>query len=422
MPKVAFQAGPRLARAAPWIALAMALIVVPALNLLTFEVDGAPAPLLSTAAVNQLGRFLCFAIVALGIDLVWGYTGILSLCQALFFCLGGYAMGMHMALHGPLDGDGIPRCLYVVTSEVQGFTLPWFWAPFRTLPVALLLVLLIPGLVAFVFGYFTFRSRVKGVYFSIVTQATTLGACEIFRLNQVRLCGTNGLTNFTELAGFDLNSPRVKLGLYVVTVLVLAGLYVLCRALVQARLGRVLVAIRDNESRLRFSGYRPMHFKVFVFTLGAIIAGIGGMLYAPQTGIVTPFNMEPDKSVVMVVWVALGGRGTLAGAVAGALLMNYAYALLTSGSLYHLFFSSKLAERMSFPELALKHLLGPEGWPFVLGALCLGVVLFFPKGLMGAWSNVTRAAFGAERPPRRAPGMGAALPHAVSGGGKKASL
>ena len=163
-------------------------------------------------SVNKLGRFL--AVVALGIDLVWGYTGILSLCQAMFFCFGGYAIGMHMALHGPLDGDGIPRCLFVVTSEISGFQLPWFWHPFRALPVAVILGVVLPGLFAFVFGYFTFRSRVRGVYFSIITQVTTLAALSlVFSENETRLCGTNGLTNFVTLAGFDLQSARVKLGL-----------------------------------------------------------------------------------------------------------------------------------------------------------------------------------------------------------------
>jgi urea transport system permease protein len=314
--------------------------------------------------VNQLGRFLCYAIVALGIDLIWGYCGILSLCQAMFFCLGGYAMGMHMALHGPLDGDGIPRCLYVVTSVVEGFQLPEFWKPFRTLGAAVVLAMAIPGAVAFVFGYFTFRSRVRGVYFSIITQATVVAACLIFRRNETRLCGTNGLTNFETLAGFDLGAPSTRLGLYYITVVALVAIFLACRYVVGTRLGRLLLAVRDNESRLRFAGYQPVTVKAFAFTAAGVIAGIGGMLYTPQNGIITPYKMEPIESIVMVLWVAIGGRGTLTGAVLGALLVNYTESTLTSWL--------------------------PKAWPFVEGALFVGVVLLFPDGLVGAWRSFTR--------------------------------
>ncbi len=263
--------------------------------------------------VNQLGRFLAVAIVALGADLIWGYTGILTLCQAMFFCFGGYAIGMHMALHGPLDGDGIPRCLFVVSSEVSGFKLPWFWEPFQTLPVALLLGLFLPGLVAFIFGYFTFRSRVRGVYFSIITQAATLAATLVFRMNSMKLCGTNGLTNFVTLAGFNLQSASVKLGLYVLSAITLIAVYFLCEGIVRSRLGRLLMAVRDNESRLRFAGYQPVTFKVFIFVVGAILAAIGGMLYTPQNGIITPFKMDAIESIMIIAFVAVGGRGTLSG-------------------------------------------------------------------------------------------------------------
>jgi urea transport system permease protein len=314
--------------------------------------------------LNQLGRFLCFAIVALGIDLIWGYCGILSLCQAMFFCFGGYAIGMHMALHGPLDGDGIPRCLYVVTSVVEGFQLPWFWKPFQTLPAAIILAMFLPGLAAFIFGYFAFRSRVRGVYFSIITQATTLAVCLVFRRNETRLCGTNGLTNFVTLAGFDLSKPSTKLSLYFITVLTLILVYFLCRYVVKTRLGRLLVAVRDNESRLRFAGYQPVTIKAFAFTLAAMIAGIGGMLYSPQNGIITPYKMEPEVSIFMVVWVAVGGRGTLTGAVLGAVLINYVESILTS----------------QFPSV----------WPFFEGGLFIAVVLLFPDGIVGAWQKFTR--------------------------------
>jgi urea transport system permease protein len=310
--------------------------------------------------VNQLGRFLAIAIVALGIDLVWGYTGILTLCQAMFFCFGGYAIGMHMALHGPLDGDGqdIPRALFVVSSEVSGLKLPWFWRPFQGLPLTLILGMLLPGLFAFVFGYFAFRSRVRGVYFSIITQATTLAATLVFRKNEMRLCGTNGLTNFVTLAGFDLQKPAVKMGLYFVTAIVLFIVYGICVWVVRSRAGRLLKAVRDNESRLRFAGYQPVTFKVFIFVLGAILAAIGGMLYTPQNGIITPYKMDPIVSIVMVVYVAVGGRGTLLGAVVGALLVSYMESILTS--------------RM------------PLAWPFILGGLFVVVTLLLPDGIVGA--------------------------------------
>ncbi len=313
------------------------------------------------SSVNQLGRFVALAIAALGVDLVWGYTGLLTLFQAMFFCFGGYAIGMHMALHGPLDGEGIPRCLFVVTSEVSGFKLPTFWEPFRTLPVAVLLGLLIPGLAAFVFGYFTFRSRVRGVYFSIITQATTVGAVLIFRRNETRLCGTNGLTNFVSLGGFNLSSNSGRLGLYLLSVACLAGTYFFCKYTAASRLGRLLVAVRDNESRLRFAGYQPVTLKLFAFVAGAMMAGLGGMLYTPQNGIITPYKMEPVESIMMVIWVAFGGRGTLSGAVLGAIIVNYLGSFLTSNL--------------------------PNAWPFVQGGLFIAVVLFMPDGLVGLYRS-----------------------------------
>ncbi|HSI35555.1 MAG: urea ABC transporter permease subunit UrtC [Phycisphaerae bacterium] len=313
--------------------------------------------------LNQLGRFLCYAIVAIGVDLIWGYCGILSLCQAMFFVLGGYAMGMHLALKGPLDGDGIPRALYVVTS-IEGFQLPSFWKPFQTLPVTVLLGMLIPGLVAFVFGYFAFRSRVRGVYFSIITQATVVAAVLIFSRNETRLCGTNGLTNFQTLAGFDLGSASVKLGLYFLTVAVVVAVYLISRWIVSSRLGRLMVAVRDNEVRLRFAGYQPVAVKVFAFTVAGVFAAIGWMLYAPQNGIITPYVMAPVESVYMVLWVAIGGRGTLSGAVFGAVLVLYVKSILSS-----------------------KY---PDFWPFLEGGLFIAVVMLIPDGIVGAWRNATR--------------------------------
>ncbi len=314
-------------------------------------------------SVNQLGRFLCYAIVAMGLDLIWGYTGILSLCQAMFFCIGAYAIGMHIVLHGPLDGDGIPRCLFVVTS-VFDFQLPVFWKPFESLPIALLLGTMLPGALAYVLGYFAFRSRVRGVYFSIITQAMTLAVFLIFQRNETRLCGTNGMTNFETLAGWDLTSSNVKLGLYVVTVVAVVLVYIACRMITMSRLGRLLVAVRDSESRLRFAGYNPLKLKLFAFTVAAIIAGIGGMLYTPQNGIITPSKMMPGESILIVIWVAVGGRGTLSGAVIGTLLINIFANMLSS----------------TFPD----------AWPYFLGVLFIAVPLFMPEGLIGLWRRFAR--------------------------------
>ncbi len=307
--------------------------------------------------VSTVGRFLCFAIVALSLDLLWGYTGILCLCQSLFFALGGYAMGMYLAMHGPMDADGtVPRCLFVVTSAVQGFKLPWFWQPFNFLWGAIPLGLVIPGLFGFIVGYFGFASRVRGVYFSILTIAVTKAAWLVFCMNNMMLCGTNGLTNFEKLAGFDLREKNVKVGLFVISLLALGLMYALCYGITCSRLGRVLIAIRDNESRLRFSGYKPHHFKVFVFVLAAMIAGLAGMLYAPQSYPFTPEYMTNNYSNLVVAWVAVGGRGRLKGAVFGALLVNLVYDQLTS--------------------------LAPDFWPYVLGGLYIGAAIFFHDGMI----------------------------------------
>jgi urea transport system permease protein len=356
---------------------------------------------LDITSVNQLGRFLAVALVALGIDLVWGYSGILTLCQAMFFCFGGYAIGMHMALHGPLDGDHIPRCLFVVSSEISGVKLPWFWEPFQTLPLTLILGLFLPGLFAFIFSYFTFRSRVRGVYFSIITQAMTWALALVFSKNETKLCGTNGLTNFVTLAGFDLQSSKVKIGLYLLTVILLIIAYLLCTFIVRSRLGRLLIAVRDNESRLRFAGYQPVTFKVFVFVVGAVLAALGGMLYTPQNGIITPAKMGVAESVTLAVLVAVGGRSTLSGAVLGAVLVNYLGSILTT----------------RWPAL----------WPFFLGGLFIAVTLFIPDGLVGAWRKLLahradRAGVDADEASASAEDgslvSGAALAGASAGGGE----
>lgn len=329
---------------------------------------GMAAGLVEVSTMNQLGRYCCLAIVAIGLDLVWGYTGILSMGQMMFFTLGGYAMGMHLAMHGPLDGAGIPRALFVVSSDVGGFALPWFWQPFASGWFTTAMVLAVPGITAFAFSFFAFRSRIRGVYFSIITQAATVALWLLFCRNDLRLCGTNGLTNFTTLAGLPLSDAGTKVALYYLSLfaLTLAGLAAWW--LTTTRFGRILVAVRDNESRLRFAGYQPVWFKTAVFTIGALFAGVAGALYAPQMGIITPANMQAIESILVVVWVALGGRGTITGAVVGTLAINLLYAQLTT----------------QVPKL----------WPFLLGGLFVAVVLYLPDGLVGAWRRLLARARG----------------------------
>ena len=331
---------------------------------------------ISIETVNMLGRYMCFAIVAIGLDLIWGYTGILSLCQAFFFSLGGYSMGMYLAHHGgaggATDSTGwkIPACLHVVSSEVGVENLPWFWKPFYDLHWAVILGLLIPGIVAALIGFVGFRSRVRGVYFAILTQAITVAAWLVFCMNNMKFCGTNGLTNFDNILGHPLSENYVKLALYLATVVSLAITYFLCRYIVRSRLGRVLIAVRDDENTLRFSGYKPYMYKMFAFTVAAMLAGLGGMLYAPQMGIFTPANMEASASILVVIWVAVGGRGSLSGAVLGALVVNLLYNFLTSEHNFYL--------------LQWK----PDYWPIILGLLFIGVVLIFPNGLIHLWHRL----------------------------------
>jgi urea transport system permease protein len=377
---------------ATWSILTVGLIVVPALYL---------TGMISIETVNMLGRYLCFAMLALSLDLLWGYTGMLCLCQSFFFALGGYCMSMYLAHHGGpegiVDATGwkFPACLYVVypyeVGEVPSDALvPWFWKPFWTLPATIILGLIIPAFVAFVIGYFVFKSRVRGVFFAILTQALTLAGWLVFCMNDMKLCGTNGLTRFDKIAGFTLNESGVKLSLYFLTLVSLVAVFWICRRMINSHMGRVLIAIRDNESRLRFSGYQPHQFKVFVFSLSAAIAGLAGMLYAPQMGIFTPTNMEVKESILVVIWVAVGGRGTLSGPILGSLLVNLLYNYFTTqrevfwfakklftnseGFFSEQFYSSYLIWRADF-------------WPFALGGLFVGVVLFFPNGLVDVWKR-----------------------------------
>ncbi|MDB5103325.1 MAG: livM [Fibrobacteres bacterium] len=330
----------------------LAIVVVPILN--AFGV-------VSDLNLNLMGRWFCFALAALGIDLIWGYTGIMSLCQAVFFCLGGYCIGMHMLLKTgtkSVYGSSLPD--FMVWNQVKA--LPWFWEPFRHFPVALALALAVPVAFAFVFGFFAFRSRIKGVYFSIITQALALAMWLIFLRNETMLGGTNGLTDFKTLLGFQLSDPSSKRWLYVLTAVILALAYFGARYMVGSKLGKVLVAIRDSEHRLRFTGFPVTRYKLFAFCVAALLAAIGGILYVPQTGIITPGRMDVKSSLEMIVWAAVGGRGTLGGPILGAIGVSLAYSFLTS------------------------HF--PGSWSYFLGILFITVVLFFPEGAVGALAKL----------------------------------
>ena len=321
--------------------------------------------LLSIQTVNKLGYFTAFAIVAVGLDLVWGYTGVLSLCQFVFFAIGGYCMGLYLINYGPMDGahGDIPRALYVVMSDVSGARAPWFLGLFKHFPVAVFLGLLLPGVLALLIGATTFRSRVRGVYFAILTQAIAVAFWLVFQKNDMKLGGTNGLTNFVEILGFtiagDPSAPalsQTRFWLYIASVVCLLVVLVIGRFVVASGFGRVLTAIRDDETRLLFRGYQAWVYKTAAFTLAAICAGLGGMLYVPQMGIITPRDLAASMSIMVVVWVALGGRGTLWGAAIGALAVSLLYDRMTS--------------------------LAPRYWLFVLGTLFIVVPLYLPGGLM----------------------------------------
>ncbi|MDR1381990.1 MAG: urea ABC transporter permease subunit UrtC [Tannerella sp.] len=299
------------------------------------------------------GRYLCFAIAAIGMDLIWGYTGIMSMCHAFFFCLGAYGMGMFMTISNLPEGQAVPE--FMSWNKVE--SLPFFWIPFRSFPSAIVSSLAVTGIFAFLFGYFIFRRRIKGVFFAIITQAFALAMYLLFSRNETMLGGSNGLTNFRYILGFDLHSGNVKLSLYLITVLFLIVIFLLSRKLTESKFGKALIGIRDSESRLRFTGYEVVSYRTVIFIIGALIAAVGGMLYLPQTGIITPGRMDVKASIEMLVWVALGGRGNLKGAVIGTLAVNLLYNIFTS--------------------------LMPEAWPYILGALYLLTVLFLKNGLTG---------------------------------------
>ncbi|MEC4678799.1 MAG: urea ABC transporter permease subunit UrtC [Nitrospirota bacterium] len=304
--------------------------------------------------LNTAGKYMAYAILALGIDLLWGYTGILSLGQGIFFGLGAYCMGMHLMLS--IGGEGAYQSElpdFMVWNQLEA--LPFFWKPFDSFVFSMLAVVFVPGFFAFVFGFLTFRSRIKGVYFSIITQALALTVWLLFNQNTMNLGGTNGLTDFKSILGFSLGEASTQRMLFVATGVCLVLAFLLCRYITQSRLGKVLIAIRDNEGRIRFSGYSASQYKLFVFVISAALAGIAGALYVPQVGIITPGQIGVLPSIEMIVWVAVGGRGTLIGAILGAVGVNWARSFLTS----------------NYPDL----------WLYFLGALFVGVVLYFPKGM-----------------------------------------
>ncbi|WP_201864127.1 urea ABC transporter permease subunit UrtC [Microvirga soli] len=339
--------------------LAAAAILVPAMNGLALP---GSALHLSDHLVPLLGKYVCFALLALSVDLIWGFCGILSLGHGAFFALGGYAMGMYLmrqiGARGVYSDPVLPDFMVFLNWK----ELPWFWYGFDWLPFAALMVLLVPGTLAFVFGWFAFRSRVTGVYFSIITQAMTFALMLAFFRNDMGLGGNNGLTDFKEILGFPVQAGSTRIALFVLSVLALAGGYLLCRWVVGSTFGKVLVAVRDAESRTRFLGYRVEHYKLAVFTLSAMLAGVAGALYVPQVGIINPSEFAPANSIEVVIWVAVGGRGTLAGAILGALLVNAGKTWFTAAL--------------------------PEFWLFALGGLFVFVTLFMPRGILGAANDL----------------------------------
>ena len=347
-----------------WLAVAaislFAIVGIPLWNLAVPE--GAPAQL-PNYLIPLLGKFLCFVLVAMAMDLIWGYAGILSLGQTVFFAFGGYAMGMY--LMRSIGKEGVYR------SELPDFMvfldwkeLPWFWRPFDSFGFAMLAVVLVPGVFAFVFGYLAFRSRIRGVYLSIITQALTYAAMLMMFRNNTGFGGNNGLTDFKRLLGHPLAEQPTKVALYALTAgAVLIG-YLLCRYVVTSKLGRVLLAIRDQEGRVRFAGYNPVTYKLFAWTLAAVLSGIAGALYVPQVGIINPSELAPANAIEIAIWVAVGGRGTLFGAAIGAIAINGLKSYLTNAY--------------------------PDAWLFVLGTLFVVCTLFFPDGIVGILKSLTR--------------------------------
>lgn len=342
-----------IARKAPRLTLSLGVVITALLLVLPFcALLPATHPLaISTYTLTLVGKILCYAIVAVALDLVWGYAGLLSLGHGLFFALGGYAMGMYLMRQA--SGDGLPAFM----SFLSWSELPWFWAGTQHFAWALCLIMLVPGLLALVFGFFAFRSKIKGVYFSIMTQALTYAGMLLFFRNETGFGGNNGFTGFTTLLGFNVTATGTRIGLFVATVLLLLVSLGIGFALARSKFGRVLTAVRDAENRLMFVGYDPKGFKLFVWTLSAVLCGLAGALYVPQVGIINPSEMSPTNSIEAAIWVALGGRGTLIGPLLGAAIVNGAKSWFT----------------VAFPEY----------WLFFLGLMFILVTLFLPRGVIG---------------------------------------
>ncbi len=345
-----------------WGAWLAALIVlcalVPVLNL---AVPAGSVFHLSDFAVALVAKIMCYAICALAMDLIWGYTGILSLGHGLFFALGGYAMGMYLMRQIGTDGNyksNLPDFMVFLDWK----TLPWHWTFSDSFIATLFLVVAVPGLVAFVFGYFAFRSRIKGVYFSIITQAMTFAAMLLFFRNETGFGGNNGFTDFKRLLGIPIATPSMRMTLFVMTSVTLLLFFLLGRWLVNAKFGRVLQAVRDAETRVMFSGYNPIGYKLTIWTISAMMCGVAGALYVPQVGIINPSEMSPANSIEIAIWAAVGGRATLIGPIVGAFIVNGAKSWLT----------------VTYPEF----------WLYFLGALFIGVTLYLPDGVVGLFKKL----------------------------------
>jgi urea transport system permease protein len=336
----------------------------------------------STYVLALVGKYLCFAMLALAVDLVWGFAGILSLGHAAFFALGGYAMGMYLmrqiGTRGVYGNPNLPDFMVFLGWK----ELPWYWYGFDWFGFAMLMAIVVPAVLAGVFGWLAFRSRVTGVYLSIITQALTYALLLAFFRNDMGFGGNNGLTDFKYILGFNVQADSTRAALLVISALLLCGQFLLARFVVDSRFGKILIAVRDTESRTRFLGYRPESYKLVVWVLSAIMAGIGGALYVPQVGIINPSEFAPGNSIEAVIWVAVGGRGTLVGAILGAILVNFGKTWFT-GAL-------------------------PEIWLYALGAMFIFVTLFLPRGVMGLFRPRTE-----KEPEPEAPAVAAA--HEVTG-------
>jgi urea transport system permease protein len=339
-----------------WVVLAAALfaiVVFPSLNAFTSEGSWLHV---SNFSISLYGKYLCYAMLAISVDLLWGYTGLLSLGQALFFALGGYMMGMYlMRMIGDLGQYHQPIPDFLVFLGWS--TLPTFWKPFSSFPFAMLMAVLLPGVLSGIFGYLAFRSRIRGVYFAILTQALTYAACLLFFRNSLLLGGNNGFTDFKFIVGHDIRSASTQRGLFIATGIALLLVYLGCKWLTTTKFGKVQRAIRDSENRVMFSGYSTANFKLFIFILASLIASLAGVLYVPQVGIINPSEMSTDKSLEAVVWVAVGGRGTLIGPIIGAFAVN----------------AMKSWATRSYPDM----------WLLLLGTMFILVTVFMPKGIVG---------------------------------------